>query len=70
MTMYRLADDRGMPMGVFDTPEEAMCIVPEVADDWRPVKGGKPGDYDGWEPHYSFFRTKPHFTIRAVGEED
>jgi hypothetical protein len=68
--MYRLANDCDMPLGVFDTPEEAMRIVPEVAGDWRPVDGGRSGDYDGWEPNYSFFRTKPNFTIRAVGEED
>jgi hypothetical protein len=65
-TFYRLADNRDLPLGVFDTPEEAMQLVPEVNGDWRPVKNGRPGDYDGWKPNGSYFQKRPDFTIRAV----
>jgi hypothetical protein len=58
--MYRLADHRGMPLGVFDSLEEAQSLVPEV-DRWDEVATGL---WNGWRPDGSFF-DRPHFTIKA-----
>ncbi len=66
MAMYLLKDGDGLPMGVFDTPEEAKALVPEV-DLWKPAD--KPGDWDGWRADYSYYDDKPHFTVRVVSEE-
>lgn len=69
VTEYQLADEHGSPLGVFARPSEAMQITREV-DIWRLPKNGKPGEFDGWRAGYSLRDTRPHFTIRVVGEED
>lgn len=63
-TFYRLVDRTGNILGVCDSPEEAMRIVPEV-EHWKPVAGSDE-DFDGWRPDRSLFEKRPHFTIRAV----
>lgn len=61
MTLYRIDDSRSMPVGVFDTLDDAKAIVPEVTC-WEQATDTR---WDGWRPDGPY-GGRPDFTIHAT----
>lgn len=64
MTLYRVTDSRSMPVGVFDTLDDAKAIVPEVTR-WEQTTDDR---WDGWRPDGPY-GGRPDFTIQAARTE-
>jgi len=62
--MYRVADSRSMPVGVFDSLDEAKAIVPEVTR-WEQVGESQ---WNGWRPDGPY-GGRPDYTIHAAATE-